>query len=78
MNKRLATYSLSYTGLIPFVSLTLVIMVSDIYAQLAHHLLLSYAAVIASFMGAIHWGIALNNDRGNNHYQQMLSVVPAL
>lgn len=72
---------LGYGGLIPFVLLTLGLWSepSDIgFWTLA---LVSYGAVILSFVGAIHWGIAMVSHelgpRGANR-RFMWSVVPSL
>lgn len=72
---------LGYGGLIPFVLLTLGLWSepSDIgFWTLA---LVSYGAVILSFIGAIHWGIAMVSHelgpRGANR-RFMWSVVPSL
>ena len=53
---------MGYGGLIPFVVLALAMWFADpayrIFSSLA---LLSYGAVIASFLGAIHWGMAMRH-----------------
>jgi len=40
--------------------------------------LIAYAAIILSFMGAIHWGMAMSaTDKGRSQYM-IVSVIPAL
>lgn len=70
---------LGYAGLIPFVALSLGLwFVSDTNANQINQALLTYAAIILSFMGAIHWGLAISdNDRIENK-QLTISVLPAL
>ena len=40
--------------------------------------MLTYAAVILSFMGAIHWGLAMRDEGVSSPLQLGLSVVPPL
>lgn len=54
---------LGYGGLIPFVALTLgVMMAGKMAAFWMAWALAAYGAVIFSFIGAIHWGVALTRD----------------
>lgn len=59
----IAALIMGYGGLIPFVilSLCLVAGVGIVGFDLARtgQLLMSYAAIILSFIGAVHWGVAL-------------------
>ncbi len=51
---------LGFAGLIPFYVLAVVALFLDAApTRVAIILLLSYAAVIAGFLGAVHWGLAL-------------------
>lgn len=51
---------LGYAGLLPFVALALASWFSPVpYRALAAFALLAYGATIASFLGAIHWGLAM-------------------
>lgn len=63
-----------YGGLVPFVAgaLALVAGLQGPWAMV----LIGYAAVILSFVGAIHWGLALN--AGDPSRRIGLSVLPAL
>jgi hypothetical protein len=72
---------LGYGGLIPFVFLAGAISLNTDLSAFAvvdkGRFLLAYAAVIISFIGAVHWGVALTSSlNSNRHY--LYSVVPAL
>lgn len=40
--------------------------------------LIAYGAVILSFMGAVHWGLAIGSDRRDRNALYVLGVLPAL
>ena len=68
-------------GLIPFAGFALVALVSPAWRPFALILLLTYGAVIASFLGAVHWGFALRARPGEERAawgRLGLGVVPAL
>jgi len=72
---------LGYTGLIPFVALTAAAMLSDTAHAWLGRALLAYAAVILSFVGALHWGFAMSLPDLDPRLQRGLfawSVVPSL
>ncbi len=71
---------LGYAGLIPFVTLAVVLWnAPEIYLEQIHQALLSYAAIILSFMGAVHWGMAMaQKDQSIKPFQLAVSVIPAL
>ena len=76
---------LGFAGLIPFYACAIVLWVtsSGPVVNEAWLALLTYAAVIASFMGAVHWGLALHGlDTGGVTppvlRQLGFSVVPAV
>lgn len=51
---------LGYAGLLPFVALAVAAWLAPLaYRAPAAHALLAYGATIASFLGAIHWGLAM-------------------
>lgn len=53
---------MGYAGLLPFVLLALAIWMADpIYREFSSRALLGYGAVIASFLGAIHWGLVMRD-----------------
>ncbi len=68
---------LGYAGLIPFVVLGVGMwFVPSSQQEILNKALLSYAACILAFMGAIHWGLAMTAHA--NSMQLGLSVLPAL
>lgn len=63
---------LGYAGLLPFMGLALATWYFQAELQLQWaHALLAYAATIASFLGAIHWGLAM---RGSQEADPSLSL----
>lgn len=70
---------LGYAGLLPFLTLgaSLWFLPED-WVPRAHAALLGYGAVILSFMGAVHWGLAMAAESHAARQQLALSVVPAL
>ena len=69
---------LGYAGLIPFITFSIGCWVPLPYVTDALSVLIAYAAVILSFMGAIHWGVAMSAT-GKKHSQHLvISIVPAL
>jgi len=76
--KVLAAKWLGYAGLIPFIVFSIgswlpLPMITD-----ASFVLTAYAAMILSFMGAIHWGVAMANNEDNNSKYFIWSVMPGL
>jgi len=72
---------LGYGGLVPFVLLTLALWAEPSDSSFWTLALVSYGAVILSFVGAIHWGIAMmSQELGPRmaHRRFMWSVVPSL
>ena len=70
---------LGYLGLLPFLAGTLAMWLAppDLVAK-ASRALLYYGAVILSFMGAVHWGLAMHGDYPGRDRQLAMSVLPAL
>lgn len=68
------------TGLIPFVAATLLLLLGPVaWEGTAVAALQGYAAVILSFVGAVHWGLALGvTDQEHRQRLWYWSVVPAL
>jgi Protein of unknown function (DUF3429) len=70
---------LGYAGLVPFVLLAagLWTLGADVrgYASLA---LVGYGAVIASFLGGVHWGIAAQLPAQDARFHYLWGVVPSL
>lgn len=74
--------ALGYSGLIPFVGLSLMVWLGSAeLAALALNLLQPYAIAILAFMGGVHWGLAMVNRLEGKplaNAQMAASVVPAL
>lgn len=71
--------TLGYAGLIPFIGLAIALWLSpEQYEPDIHHALLTYAAIILSFMGAIHWGVAIDIKSDKQKFQLGTSVIPPL
>lgn len=78
-----AALALGIAGLLPFATLALLAAAADTLSDHLNYqfLLTGYAAVILSFVGAIHWGIAMMLPRiaGSECWRWMgWSVLPAL
>ena len=72
---------LGYGGLIPFIGLALLSLTSIVPTKIIESALLYYAAIILSFIAALHWGFAmliksLSEKQRNNRY--VWSVIPPL
>jgi hypothetical protein len=76
--RRLA-WGLSIAGLVPFALGTLgVWMFRHPFDSMALHAQMSYGAVILSFLGAVHWGLALRIPGGTPRVLLMWGIVPPL
>ena len=68
---------LGFGGLIPFFVCAAIMYSGNpgasVVALFAHAV---YGAVILSFVGAVHWGLAMHEDR--SHYWYVWSVAPAI
>ncbi|AOK69371.1 DUF3429 domain-containing protein [Burkholderia multivorans] len=72
--------ALALAGLVPFIALSWLSVHASSRHDVYVHALLNYAACIVSFVGAVHWGIALRAPESPPR-QRMLygwSVIPAL
>lgn len=70
---------LGYAGLIPFVLLAALLWI--VQADLRPWLtiaLTSYAALIATFLGGIHWGIAASQSFGQRGFHLIWGITPSL
>lgn len=72
---------LGYLGLLPFIAITLAMGLASHYQAFYKTALLSYGAVILTFVGALHWAIAMQARDVNpavlrHHY--LWSVLPSL
>ena len=69
---------LGFAGLVPFILFSAGAWTTFPVMQNAHFILLTYAAVILSFMGAVHWGVAMAGNVATAKIQLGASVLPAL
>jgi Protein of unknown function (DUF3429) len=70
---------IGYAGLVPFVLLAILVWTLranlQAYAAIA---LVGYGAVIASFLGGLHWGIAGQLPAHNAKFHYLWGVMPSL
>ena len=83
MNRRLPplAVALGLLGLLPFLAggFGALAFRDPLRAASALQALIAYGAVILSFLGAVHWGLALEDDTGLAGVSRLgLGVVPAL
>jgi hypothetical protein len=64
---------LSVAGLVPFLVAGVIVLLDPVETPIAVQVLISYGAVILSFVGAVHWGFAL---RDSAHPLPGLAVTP--
>ena len=71
--------ALGYAGLAPFVGGVAMLLTNNDVAQavIVEDALRYYAAVIASFLGAVHWGVAAN-DPNRRRKRLRWGVMPSL
>jgi hypothetical protein len=70
---------LGYGGLIPFVGLSAALWLAPPgYWPLAGKALLGYGATIASFLGAIHWGLVMRQESAQPSSSLLWGVLPPL
>jgi hypothetical protein len=69
---------LGYAGLIPFLTFSIGCWLPLPYVTDPLYVLIAYAAIILSFMGAIHWGAAMSSSGNKRSQYLVVSVVPAL
>lgn len=71
---------LGYAGLIPFLAGLAAILLADrpAWETAAYDAMRHYAAVIASFLGAVHWGIAVGSNDDLRPARLRWGVTPAL
>ena len=74
----LTAKTLGYAGLIPFVIFSIGSWTTLPYIADSTQILISYAAIILSFMGAIHWGVTISNVEAYHDKNLVVSVMPAL
>jgi hypothetical protein len=70
--------ALSYSGLIPFYGMAGLSWFAQT-GSWALHALATYSAIVLAFLGAIHWGRALDKMPYSNQYPTLLfGLIPAL
>ena len=70
--------ALGYAGLIPFIVFSIGCWIPLPFVSNAAGILVAYGAVILSFMGAVHWGVAMASSDPNRGKYFIASVIPAL
>jgi hypothetical protein len=70
--------SLGYAGLIPFIIFSIGSWFQLPFISDSINILTAYAAIILSFMGAIHWGIAMSRSEYQNGKYFIASIIPGL
>jgi len=68
---------LGYAGALPFVATALAARADPAHASLWAFALLAYGAVIVSFVGALHWGVAMSASGLDGGFAQRRSVLYA-
>ncbi|WP_206935358.1 DUF3429 domain-containing protein [Roseococcus thiosulfatophilus] len=75
-------WTLGLSGLLPFIAAALAVLLApDYWGGFARGALIAYGAVILSFLGAVHWGLALRAPAGEawaTPARLVLGVVPSL
>ena len=72
---------LGYLGLLPFIVPTVFLFFDDSHLDMWRHFLLSYGAVILSFVGALHWSFAMLLHElpiNKQRWSFFWSVIPSL
>lgn len=70
---------LGYAGLIPFVALAPAVWLVDTkFLALVSLALVGYGASITSFLGAIHWGLAMRETHQKQKLSYVWGVIPSL
>ena len=74
---------LGIAGLIPFILCLVVLLIRPLEAAAATAVMVAYGAVILSFLGAVHWGFALEpggviTDTRLNQQRLGFGVLPSL
>jgi Protein of unknown function (DUF3429) len=70
---------LGYAGLLPFVGLTLLLWIVQVDLQPWLAIALTgYAALIATFLGGIHWGLAALRPEQERSFHYVWGITPSL
>ena len=74
----LTARAIGYAGLIPFIGLSAMsVLWRDIHHSAVLFSLLAYGATIISFLGAIHWGLAMREEKPDRN-AIIWGVIPSL
>lgn len=82
--KKLATlpWLLGIAGLVPFIGLAAVVLLAvPGWQAFALQAFLYYSAVILSFLGGVHWGVAMSVDHEGSHHfssRMLVAMAPSL
>ena len=68
---------LTWAGVIPFI-VTAAMGAIGVYADAALQAFMVYSAVILSFLGGIHWGLAVRDGISNVQGRLVIGMVPSL
>ena len=69
---------LGYAGLIPFIVFSIASWIPLPTISDAISILIAYAAVILTFIGAVHWGIVMSRNDDQQSIHLIASVIPSL
>lgn len=72
---------LGYMGLLPIIAPTILLFVDGNRSVIWSHWLINYAAIILTFVGALHWAFAMTVNKLSERDKSltfMWSVIPAL
>jgi len=72
--------ALGYAGLLPFAACLGVLLVTPepAWREQASAAMLHYAALIASFLGAVHWGVTADGGQARRRTRLVWGVTPAV
>ncbi len=84
MQQHIVPRQLGYLGLLPFIASSIVVW-NPAYHDFALQSITIYAAVIVTFIGGVHWGLALQAQSSSGNHkasticnQFIFSVIPSL
>ena len=72
---------LGYMGLLPIIAPTILLFLDGNHSVMLSHWLINYAAIILTFVGALHWAFAMTVDKLSERDKSLTfiwSVIPAL
>lgn len=72
---------LGYLGLLPIIAPTLLLFLDSGHSAIWSHFLITYAAIILSFIGALHWAFAMTINKLSEMDRKLTfiwSVIPSI